>query len=297
MGATKDCYIHLELAGISLPYYLLPHQMNWVDDETVLTSNWCEFSAQAGSLECDETTATDRQTAKCHARIYTIKQIFIKFIWWNYEQFLTAIFVWFQLHGLKTNEASILRSTWGTNKQTIPVLQLLNVSSLRNMLLCLTSIGWLTTRRSNTCFRVDVVQLLPSRSVSEKFCLTFKGSAGRGCLFLPCWVCVPGKGCRSCLRWRDIASGGKRPRPLERPWCPTHKGCRSRVQLILITNICIPANIWSIESGIIPNVTSRNVLVFSLNNFHRLPLSLVLRICPCPVLISFSLSLTDRHNW
>ena len=30
----------------------------------------------------------------------------------------------------------------------------------------------------------------------------------------------------------------------------------------------IPANIWSTESGIIPNGTFRKVLVFSLNNFH-----------------------------
>ena len=59
----------------------------------------------------------------------------------------------------------------------------------------------------------------------------------------------------------------------------------------------IPANIWSTDSGIIPNVTFRNVLVFSLNNLHRLPLSLVLFICPSPVLISFSLSLTDRYHW
>ena len=41
----------------------------------------------------------------------------------------------------------------------------------------------------------------------------------------------------------------------------------------------------------------RNVLVFSLNNLPRLPLSLVLFICPSPVSIYFSLSLTDRNHW
>ena len=41
----------------------------------------------------------------------------------------------------------------------------------------------------------------------------------------------------------------------------------------------------------------RNVLIFSLNNLHRLPLSLLLFICLSPVSISFSLSLTDRHHW
>ena len=38
--------------------------------------------------------------------------------------------------------------------------------------------------------------------------------------------------------------------------------------------ILIPANIWSTESGIIPNVIfCRNVLVFSPINFHRPPSS------------------------
>ena len=41
----------------------------------------------------------------------------------------------------------------------------------------------------------------------------------------------------------------------------------------------------------------RNVLIFPLNNLPRLPLSLVLFICPSPVSISFPLSLTDRHHW
>ena len=58
----------------------------------------------------------------------------------------------------------------------------------------------------------------------------------------------------------------------------------------------IPANIkLNPESS--RRMTFRNVWVFSLNNLQRLPLSLVLFICPSLLSISFSLYLIDRHHW